>query len=87
MITNIQIGDLLKKKQEIESKITKAQGQRETLVAQLKKDFNITEEQISEEIIKREQKMKEQEEKVESIFKTLKDYIEKLEGIINAWIW
>ena len=84
MITNIQIGDLLKKKQEIESKITKAQGQRETLVAQLKKDFNITEEQISEEIIKREQKMKEQEEKVESIFKTLKDYIEKLEGIINA---
>jgi len=84
MITNIQIGDLLKKKQEIESKITKAQGQRETLVAQLKKDFNITEEQISEEIIKREQKIKEQEEKSESIFKTLKDYIEKLEGIINA---
>ena len=84
MITNIQIGDLLKKKQEIESKITKAQGQRETLVAQLKKDFNITEEQISEEIIKREQKIKEQEEKAESIFKTLKDYIEKLEGIINA---
>ena len=84
MITNMQIDDLLKKKQEIESKITKAQGQRETLVAQLKKDFNITEEQISEEIIKREQKMKEQEEKAESIFKTLKDYIEKLEGIINA---
>lgn len=84
MITTNQINDLLKKKQEIENKITKAQGQRETLVAQLKKDFDITEEQIGDEITKREQKMKEQEEKAEQLYKDLKTYVEKLEGIINA---
>lgn len=79
-----EIENLINHKNELEKKISNSQGQRDLLLRQLKEDHNITEEQIDEKIKELLKIVSDAEIEMDKQIAQMKEYIIKLEGIING---
>ena len=83
MDNNILEG-LLKRKQELENKIIRAQAQKDTILAALKKEYNIEENQIEEKIKELEEEQTRIQKQFDELVVELKSYIGKMEEIISG---
>ncbi len=79
-----EIKNLSDRKSKLELEVAKIQAKKETLEADLKEKFNITPDEIEDKLESLKKESKAKTEEVNAKLIKAKDYISKLEAILNG---
>lgn len=79
-----EIEFLINSKNELENKISKALGQKDLMITQLKEEFDITENEIDDKVKEYESSIEEIKKEMEKLISQLSEYVKKLEVILNG---
>ena len=79
-----EIKNLSDRKSKLELEVAKIQAKKETLEADLKEKFNITPDEIEDKLESLKKESKAKTEEVNAKLTKAKDYISKLEAILNG---